>query len=149
MARSAVTKPFWARPKYEFGNHDSNNLWKNNYCMSDFGSKLPREIAILAPPWIRAWARVGPSAELTIVVIVTIATGPALLGAPRSSVTNHIYYIIYKIFQSKNQHFAKFAISRKRTFPIERCLCPNILVWFFLYSYVTKGIKLRSAMLPF
>jgi len=36
-----------------------------------------------------------------------------------------------------------------RTFPVERCLCPNILVWFFFCSYVTKGIRLRSAVLPF
>jgi len=38
------------------------------------------------------------SAGLTIVANVAIATGPALLGAPRSSVINLIYYIIYRIF---------------------------------------------------
>jgi len=36
------------------------------------------------------------SAGLTIVANVAIATGPALLGAPRSSVINLIYYIIYE-----------------------------------------------------
>jgi len=30
--------------------------------------------------------------------LIAIATGPALLGAPRSSVIYLIYYIIYKIF---------------------------------------------------
>jgi len=30
-------------------------------------------------------------------------------------------------------------------FSIERCLCPEILVYFFLYSYVTKNkIAVRS-----
>jgi len=38
------------------------------------------------------------SAGLTIVANVTIATGSALLWAPRSSVINLICYIIYKIF---------------------------------------------------
>ena len=36
------------------------------------------------------------SAGLTIAANVTIAAGPALLGAPRSSVINLIYYIIDK-----------------------------------------------------
>ena len=90
------------------------------------------------------------SAGLTIVASVAIATGPALLGAPRSSVINLIYYIIYKIaFSLRSQYFDKFAISSKRRFSIERCLCPEIFVWFFLYSYVTKHIRLRSAVLPF
>jgi len=38
------------------------------------------------------------SARLTIVANVAIAVGPALIGAPQSSVINHIYNIIYKIF---------------------------------------------------
>jgi len=40
------------------------------------------------------------SAGLTIVEDVAIATGPALLGVPRSSAISLIYYIIYKIFFS-------------------------------------------------
>ena len=61
--------------------------------------------------------------------IVAIATGPAVLGAPRSSVINLIYYIIYEnLFSLRSQCFAKFAISRKRRFSIERCLCPEIRV---------------------
>jgi len=66
--------------------------------------------------------------------IVAIATGPAVLGAPRSSVINLIYYIIYEnLFSLRSQCFAKFSISRKRRFSIERCLCPEIRVWCFLY----------------
>jgi len=38
------------------------------------------------------------SAGLTIVANVAIATGPALLVAPRFLVINLICYIIYKIF---------------------------------------------------
>jgi len=46
---------------------------------------------------------IAVSAGLAIVANVAIATDPALLGAPRSSVIKliYIYYIIYKIFQSK------------------------------------------------
>ena len=48
------------------------------------------------------------SAGLTIVANVAIATGPALLGVPRSSVINRIYYIICKIiFSLRSQYFAK------------------------------------------
>ena len=36
------------------------------------------------------------STGLTIVANVAIATGPALLGVPRSSVIDLIYYIIYE-----------------------------------------------------
>jgi len=44
------------------------------------------------------------SAGLTIVANVAIATGPALLGAPRSSVINLIYYIIHKnLFSLRSQ----------------------------------------------
>jgi len=69
------------------------------------------------------------SAGLTIVANAAIATGPALLGAPRSSVINLIYFIIHKIFFSlTSQYFAKFAISSKRRFSIERCPCPEILI---------------------
>jgi len=52
-----------------------------------------------------------------ILVAVATAMGPALLAAPRSSVTNLIYDIIYKIFFSPgSQYFAKFAISSKWRF---------------------------------
>jgi len=45
-----------------------------------------------------------PSAGLTIVANVAIATGPALLGAPQSSATNLIHYIIYKnLFSLRSQ----------------------------------------------
>ena len=37
-------------------------------------------------------------ADKTIVANVAIATGPALLGAPRSSVIYLVYHIISKIF---------------------------------------------------
>jgi len=88
------------------------------------------------------------SAGLAIVANVAVATGPALLGGPRSSVINLIYYIIHKIFFNlRSQYFANLATSSKRWFSIERRLSPEILVGFFLYSYVTKGIRLRSAVL--
>jgi len=48
MARSALPKLFWARPKSEFGEHASNNVWNNNDCMSDFGSKLLISFLMLA-----------------------------------------------------------------------------------------------------
>ena len=70
-----------------------------------------------------------PDNGLTIVANVAIATGPALLEAPRSSVINLFYYIIYKIFFSlRSQYFAKLVISSKRRFSIERCLYPEIPV---------------------
>jgi len=48
---------------------------------------------------------VGISAGLTTVANVAIATGPALLGTPRSSVINPIYYIIYKnLFNLRSQY---------------------------------------------
>jgi len=51
-------------------------------------------------------ATVPVSAGLTIVANVALATGPALLGIPRSSAIKLIYYIIYKIFfQSKKSVF--------------------------------------------
>ena len=91
--------------------------------------------------------QVKASAGLTIIANVAIATGPALLGGPRSSAINLFYYIIYNIFFSlRSQYFAKFAKSSKRRFLIERCLYPEILVWFFLYSYVANGIGLRSSV---
>jgi len=69
------------------------------------------------------------SAGLPIVANVAIATGPAPLGAPQSSIINLLYYIICKIFFSpRSQYFAKFAVSSKRRFSTERCLCPEILV---------------------
>jgi len=46
------------------------------------------------------------SAGLTIVANVAIATGPALLGTPRSSAMNLIYHIIY-FFQSNKSVFCK------------------------------------------
>ena len=49
--------------------------------------------------------------------------------SPRSSVTNFIYYSIYKIFFNlRSQYFVKFAVSSKGRFSIECCLCPEILV---------------------
>ena len=68
------------------------------------------------------------SAGLTIVANVAIATGPALLGAPRASMINLIHYIICKIFLSLSQYLAKFATSSKRWFSNGRCLCPEILI---------------------
>ena len=71
--------------------------------------------------------------------------GPRAFGGP-AVFCNKSYLLHYKIvFSLRSQYFAKFATSRKRSFSIERCLRPEILVWFFLYSYVTKGIRLRSA----
>ena len=69
-------------------------------------------------------------------------------GSYAVSCNESFYYIwlVYNTFFSlRTQYFAKFAISSKRRFSIERCLCPEILVWSFLYSYVTKDIRLRSA----
>jgi len=69
---------------------------------------------------------------------------PRVFGGPT-------VFCLCKIFFSlRSQYFAKFAISRpsKRRFSIERWLYPEILVWFFLYSYVTKATGLRSAVLP-
>jgi len=66
------------------------------------------------------------SAGLTIVANVAIATGPAVFCNK-----SYLLHYIYKIVQSKksrSQYFAKFAISSKRRFSIERCLCPEILV---------------------
>ena len=54
-----------------------------------------------------------------------------------------------RFFQSKKSLLCKFAISSMQRFSIERCLCPEILLRFFLYSCVTKGIRLQSAVLPF
>jgi len=92
------------------------------------------------------------SAGLTIVANVAVATGPAFFGAPQSSGSTSylLHYTVYKIFFNlRNQYFVKFAVISKQRFSIEGCLCPEILVWFFLYSYITKGIKLRSAVLLF
>jgi len=76
-----------------------------------------------------------PSAGLTIVENVAIATGPALLGASRSSAIYRLYYIMYKIFFGpRSQYFATFAVSGKQGFSIERCLFPENLVCFFSYS---------------
>jgi len=66
----------------------------------------------------RRFAKLAYSAGLTI---VAIATGPALLGTPRSSVINLICYIVYKtVFSLRSQYFAKFSISRKRRFSFEK-----------------------------
>jgi len=89
------------------------------------------------------------SAGLTIAANVAIAYGPHAFGSPRSSIINLIYYISHKIFLSlRSQYLAKFAINSKGRFSIDLCLCPEIVVWFFLYRYVAKGV-LRSAVLPF
>jgi len=66
------------------------------------------------------------SAGLTIVANVAVATGPAVFCNK-----SYLLHYIYKFVQSKkprSQYFAKFAISRKRRFSIERCLFPEILV---------------------
>jgi len=78
------------------------------------------------------------SAGLTIVANVAIATGPALLGAPRSSVINLIYYIIYKMFFILRSHYcANFAISSKRSFQLNA-----VCVQKFLFdSFVQVGNK--------
>jgi len=39
MARSVVSKLFWARPEFEFGEHlatQASTYEKNNDCMNDF-----------------------------------------------------------------------------------------------------------------
>jgi len=90
------------------------------------------------------------SAGLTIVANVAIATGTAFFGAPRSSAINLIYYIIYKIlFNLRNQYFAKFAVSVSKDFHLKAVCVRKVLFDSFLYSYVTKDIRLRSAVLPF
>ena len=72
------------------------------------------------------------SAGLTIVANVAIATGSALLGAPRSSAIYLLYYIIYKIFFGlRSQYFAAFAISGKQGFSVKRCLRPEVLALSF------------------
>jgi len=72
---------------------------------------------------------VASCAGLTIVANVAIATGPALLGAPRSSAIYLLYYIMYQIlFGPISQYFATAGICGKQGFSIERCLCPDILV---------------------
>jgi len=57
--------------------------------------------------WASINDRASSSARLTIVANVAIATGPALLGAPGSSVMNLIYSIIEEFFQSKISVFCK------------------------------------------
>jgi len=90
-----------------------------------------------------------PRAGLTIVANVAIATGPALLGAPRSTVIKFIYYINLIYFSLGSQYFAKFAVSSKRRFSIEPSLYPEFLVWFYVRSHATQDMRLRSAVLPF
>jgi len=75
--------------------------------------------------------------------------GPRAFGSPAVFCNNSYLLHYIDLFQSKKSAFAKFAVSSKRRFPIESCLCPEILVWFFLYSYVTNCIRLRSAVLRF
>ena len=114
--------------------------WQMLQCGPNSQNFIPSSHCCLTrqPP---CFACVLHSAGLTIVANVAIATGPALLVAPRSSVINLIYYIIRKIFFSlRSQSFAKFAISKRR-FSIERCLCPEIIVWFFLYYDAKKLLQ--------
>ena len=91
------------------------------------------------------------SAGLTIVANVAIATGPRALGAPRSSVINLIYDIIYKIiFCLRSQYFAKFAVSSKRDFQLNAvCVQKFLFDSFCRVSYATKRMRLRSALSPF
>jgi len=82
--------------------------------------------------------------------MLQLLRAPFLWGPLGLLAIKRIYYIIYKIFLNlRNQYFAKFSVSSKQRFSIEDCLCPEILVWLFLYSYITKGIRLRSVVLPF
>jgi len=90
------------------------------------------------------------SAGLTIVANVAIATGPAFLGTSRSSAINLIYYIVYKIlFNLRNQYFTKFSVSVSKDFQLKSVCVQKVFFDSFLYSYVTKDIRLRSAVLPF
>ena len=97
-----------------------------------FWSSLPSELHTLRntlrSPSIKGFSTT--SAGLTIVANVAIAAGPALLGAPRSSVINLIYYIKYIYYSQRSQYCAKFAVSSKGRFSIERCLYLEILVSF-------------------
>jgi len=67
--------------------------------------------------------------RLTIVANVAIATGTALLGAPRSSIISLICCTICQIFFSlRSQYFAKFAIKHlakvfNRTLSVSRNCC--------------------------
>jgi len=46
MARSVVSKLFWARPKFEVGEHlttqASNNAWQNFDCMDNFWQQVAK-----------------------------------------------------------------------------------------------------------
>ena len=73
---------------------------------------------------------------------------PSALGGPAVFCNkSDLLHYMQDCVQSK-KYSDKFAIRSKRRFSIERCLCPEILIWSFLYSYVTKRIRLRSAVLP-
>jgi len=62
---------------------------------------------------------------------------------------SYLLHYILDFFSQRSQYFAKFAIRRKRRFSVEHWLCPETLVWISLYSYVTKGMRLPSAVLLF
>jgi len=75
--------------------------------------------------------------------------GPRVFGGPavfcnKSDLLHRIFF-----FSLRSQYFAKFAVSSSRRLLSERCLYPEILAWFFLYSYVTKGMRLQSAVMAF
>ena len=62
--------------------------------------------------------------------------GPRAFGG--SAVFSNKCYLLHYIedfFNLRSQYFATFAISSKRRFSIEHCLCPEILFLFFFYSY--------------
>jgi len=76
--------------------------------------------------------------------------GPRVFGASRSSAINLIYYIAYMIlFNLRNQYFTKFAVSVSKDFQLKSVCVQKVFFDSFLYSYVTKDIRLRSAVLPF
>ena len=86
------------------------------------------------------------SIALAVIFIIRLFS-TSVFRVPKGK--SYLLHFIYKFVQSKKSLFCSVAISSQRRFSIESCLCPEILVWFFLYSYVTEGIRLRSAVLPF
>ena len=95
------------------------------------------------------------SAGLTIVANAAIATGPALLGALRSSVINLICYIIYTIFFSlRSQYFAKFAIRslvsewvQFNTVSINSCLILSVHLCNKRHEIAVSGVAILADLL--
>ena len=71
-------------------------FWKGTVYISDGVTRRSLDIETHFCESRSRKLQVSVSTGLTIVANVVIATGPALLGAQRSSVINLIYYIIYK-----------------------------------------------------